>query len=91
MKFILLKDVSFVKPLFLYTFLFITLVYFIKFLITKLVITNLSLIKKKCFLTISLTILSYELLIVFAVAELIEIHQGSLIIPLLINLLLNSK
>lgn len=91
MKFILLKDVSFVKPLFLYTFLFITLVYFIKFLITKLVITNLSLIKKKCFLTISLTILNYELLIVFAVAELIEIHQGSLIIPLLINLLLNSK
>ena len=85
MKFILLKDIFFVEPLFLYIFLSIILVYFIKFLITKLVIINLSLIKKNCSLIINLTILNHELLIIFNEAEFKEIHQDSLVILLLIN------
>ena len=85
MKFILLKDIFFVEPLFLYIFLSIILVYFIKFLIIKLVIINLSLIKKNCSLIINLTILNHELLIIFNEAEFKEIHQDSLVILLLIN------
>ncbi len=85
MKFILLKDIFFVEPLFLYICLSIILVYFIKFLIIKLVIINLSLIKKNCSLIINLTILNHELLIIFNEAEFKEIHQDSSVILLLIN------